>query len=252
MAIATTLIKKNNKIIINNNKVIINSKGNIPRYGLIGEWLFDGNADDTSGNGNDGTRAGNRLPTLANGKDGGANKSYFYDLFFNSGYITFGDPAILQNIQANDFSLSQWIYISKNATNTILGSIWSSYNGAKGVLIREGAGTSKRQLFIVVYFTTTHMVYRTTDILDPYTWYNTVTVFDSSTKTAKIYVDGTEATYGTSQAGSGSLISDIGTDKQIGQLSISNTSQSFYGYNSLNRLYNRVLTQEEITILANE
>src|SRR3972149_11340288 len=46
-----------------------NAAGEVSRTGLVGEWHFDGDAKDTSGNGNDGTIYG---ATFVDGKFGKA------------------------------------------------------------------------------------------------------------------------------------------------------------------------------------
>jgi hypothetical protein len=86
---------------------------NVPNYvptnGLVGWWPFNGNANDESGNGNHGTVNGASLST---DRDGNLNNCYF----FNKNEIKFD---IKNNMFANNFSISGWIYLdslSKNAS----------------------------------------------------------------------------------------------------------------------------------------
>ena len=73
------------------------------RNGLVGEWLFDGNANDTSGNGNNGTVNG---ATLTTDRFGNSNKAYSFDGVDD--YIT--TNSILWDF--NSFTINFWIYIS--------------------------------------------------------------------------------------------------------------------------------------------
>ena len=86
---------------------------NVPNYvptnGLVGWWPFNGNANDESGNGDHGTVNGASLST---DRDGNLNNCYF----FNKNEIKFD---IKNNMFANNFSISGWIYLdslSKNAS----------------------------------------------------------------------------------------------------------------------------------------
>lgn len=223
--------------------------GGIPRDGLIGEWLFSGNADDTSGNGNDGTLSGTTPPILTTGKDGGVDKAYEFE---NKNYITFGDPAILQNIHSSDFSLSLWLNDYTGGISSLLRPYWSSWNGNRGVLFRNVKGTVNTRFRADIQFSTTNMIFESNDCIITSTWTHVVCVFNFTTKTIKLYIDGIEKTFFSQTSGVGNPISDIGTDKQMGLLSIPNQIQFYRGKLSLVRLYNRELTQEGITALYNE
>ena len=74
----------------------------VPTSGLVGYWPFNGNANDESGNGNNGTVNG---ATLTSDRNGIPNRAYNFEglnnyidiLSFNSSKIK------------NDFSISTWI-----------------------------------------------------------------------------------------------------------------------------------------------
>jgi hypothetical protein len=69
----------------------------VPTNGLVGWWPFNGNANDESGNGNNGTVNG---ATLTADRFGNANKAYSFN--GTSNYID------LMNTNYNDFSISGW------------------------------------------------------------------------------------------------------------------------------------------------
>ncbi|MDP2672102.1 MAG: hypothetical protein Q8O68_01165, partial [Candidatus Daviesbacteria bacterium] len=70
--------------------------------GLVGWWKMNGNADDSSGNGNNGTVIG-ATPTI--NKQGEANKAYSFN--GSNNYISMGTSASL-NMDTNDFTISAW------------------------------------------------------------------------------------------------------------------------------------------------
>ncbi|MFM2317270.1 MAG: hypothetical protein RLZZ155_1602, partial [Bacteroidota bacterium] len=70
--------------------------------GLVGYWPFCGNANDESGNGNNGTVNG---ATLTTDRFGNANSAYSFD-GINDGIVVQNNPNILQQ----EYSISIWFY----------------------------------------------------------------------------------------------------------------------------------------------
>ena len=83
----------------------------VPTNGLIGYWPFNGNANDESGNNNNGTVNG---ATLTNDRLGNANKAYAFD-GVNDKIVS----PIINPLQAN-WSVSFW-YSSLNSTSNFQG-----------------------------------------------------------------------------------------------------------------------------------
>jgi hypothetical protein len=76
----------------------------VPTDGLVGWWPFNGNANDESGNGNNGTVNG---ATLTEDRFGNANAAYDYGAV--------NDYVFLDNLEANDsWSLSFWYETPSN------------------------------------------------------------------------------------------------------------------------------------------
>jgi hypothetical protein len=73
----------------------------VPTNGLVGWWPFNGNANDESGNGNNGTVNG---ATLTTDRFGVANKAYSFD------------------------GVDDWFDVSMNQNNAFAVSIWVNYN----------------------------------------------------------------------------------------------------------------------------
>lgn len=86
------------------------------REGLVGEYLFNGSADDTSINGNDGTVNG---ATLTTDRKNNPNTAYSFD-GSNDNIIIPDNPAL--NFATNqDYSISLWVLAS--AQNDLSGTI---------------------------------------------------------------------------------------------------------------------------------
>ena len=103
----------------------------IPTSGLVGWWPFNGNANDESGNGNNGTVNG---ATLTNDRFGNVNKAYSFDGVDD--LINVGNPIQL-SIAISSYSQSAWVFfydtpvsfgsypiVSKRHDNT--GSDWAT------------------------------------------------------------------------------------------------------------------------------
>ncbi len=73
----------------------------IPRDGLVAEYLFNGNANDTSGNNNNGTVNG---ATLTNDRKNKSNEAYYFDGQYDY-IITSLGSALFQN----EFTINLWI-----------------------------------------------------------------------------------------------------------------------------------------------
>ncbi|MEW6087619.1 MAG: LamG domain-containing protein [bacterium] len=84
-------------------KIIVSNRSNIPEEGLVAYYPFNGNADDESGNGNNGIvyRA-----TLINDRFGNGNSAYNFDGKDN--YIRVPNNPNL-NISPNGFTVGLWI-----------------------------------------------------------------------------------------------------------------------------------------------
>jgi gliding motility-associated-like protein len=90
--------------------------------GLVGYWPFCGNANDLSGNGNNGTVNG---ATLTTDRFGNANSAYSFDGL--NDYINVVNPTILNFQPGVNFSVS--FYYNPNSTNTVP-------NGFNGLIAR--------------------------------------------------------------------------------------------------------------------
>ncbi len=102
----------------------------VPTNGLVGYWGFDGNAQDYSGNGNHGTVNG---ATLTADKNGVANKAYNFDGV--NDYIQVNNSSSLQGLT----SISAFIWININS--------W--YNGYFPVLHKSNGSQHGKYAFLL-------------------------------------------------------------------------------------------------------
>jgi hypothetical protein len=86
----------------------------LPANGLVGWWPFNGNANDESGNGNNGTVNG---ATLTTDRFGNAGKAYGFDGLSN--YIEVPDNSTID--LTNQFTIAVWAKINDLNPNSSLG-----------------------------------------------------------------------------------------------------------------------------------
>ena len=210
---------------------------NIPSYvptnGLVGWWPFNGNANDESGNGNHGTVNG---ATLTSDRNGVAGKAYSFD---GNNCINVPNPYTSQS-----FSISIWVNSNEN-------------NISGGTMYHQGVnewGISKSNLNNGIRYISGSVK------LSDYNWYgspgiqlvenvwNHVIVTYTRGDRIKVYIN-------SNLVDSSILIPNLGFwTGWINTASIGayNCSSSFYnGKLDDIAIYNRALTQSEITALYN-
>jgi hypothetical protein len=213
--------------------------GQVPNYvptdGLVGWWPFNGNANDESGNGNNGIVNG---AALTADRFGGMNQAYNFNGISN--YIDVGNPSLLGNNPASytqagwvfffDFS-DAFVFMSKRHDNS--GNDWAT----------PVAGTNGKFIFFAddAFYENAPMAQSNVLIVNQ--WYHVV--FVKSLDNYSIYVDGV-------------LIDNI-TDSHVMGGSNNNLiigaqlAWPEYMKGKLDDIgvWNRALTQEEIIALYN-
>jgi hypothetical protein len=196
-----------------------------------GRWPLDGNGDDVSGNGNNGTLVGS--PSTINGVFAQALS------FSGSAYVEISDSATI-NFGSADFSISFWLNTSSTKTgNTIIEKRSASYVGYD-VTLYSG------RLLLQIADSSGYSNYwnSSSQALNNGQWhFVAITVDRDSTSGIKFYVDA-------------SLVDTFNPTDRPG--SITNTDNLYFGkhrdWSSWNyvggldevKLYNRVLTSGEI------
>ena len=134
----------------------------VPTNGLVGYWPFNGNANDESGNGNNGVVNG---ATLAIDRLGVANKSYYFD---GNDKISLGRLSSLDTLNANkNISYSIWIKAEQNQSSfakmpliTKRQAPWQSAGSTQSYFTLHGGGQdfySRNNKYISYGFVDAHM-----------------------------------------------------------------------------------------------
>ena len=220
------------------------SRNNRLTNGLVGQWSFDGkdmvrNVADTSGQTNHGFLVS--FPATSSvvlqGKIGQAL------MFSGSNYVNVGNASILDYGSTNSFSASAWFKTSDVvSTQVILGKKQTSGTAA-GYMMR----VTSSALQIIIGDGTNTVTANSASTLLPNTWYQGVIVLNRATNLASVYINGVLS--GTPQSISvvGSLSNALAF--RIG--AVNNNVTSWGGSLDDVRVYNRVITQAEITTLYN-
>lgn len=105
--------------------LIIATMAQVPNYvptnGLVGWWPFNGNANDESGNGNNGTVNGAAITT---DRSGNANSAYSFNGTNN--YITLGQNpfTIIDQLDGSDFTISLWFNDNNGGSTYFMNFGW--------------------------------------------------------------------------------------------------------------------------------
>jgi hypothetical protein len=214
----------------------------VPSNGLVGYWPFSGNANDASGNGNNGTING---ATLTTDKSGNLNSAYNFNGQNNN-------IVVPDNITINPslISVSIWVnpavfgpseqYIINKSIDILPGSVNRSW------AIRI---SSDGQLYLEIRVNNTYYLFGSTETLTLNQWNNLVFVYDGST--AKLYKNNIVVI---NQSLPGTL-TNLSYNLSIGNFPHANMPP--YGYFWNGKLddigiWNRALTQSEVTALYNQ
>lgn len=195
--------------------------------GLRGWWRMNGNGNDSSGNGYNGTVSN---ATLTTGQNGSANAAYNFTPA-NSSYISLPDAAALAGDPT--YTISAWYRSGSANAYGILG--WGSWGTSNSVIALRVATIPGFQTY-----------WWANDLNTPFVngfdnqWHQVVTSYDGATM--KTYADGVYINGRTPTAGHNA----VATNMNIGR---TNTAEYFSGVLDDVRLYNRALSDVEIQIL---
>ena len=206
----------------------------VPKTGLVGWWPFNGNANDESGNGNHGTVNGASLTADRNSK---ANSAYNFN---GSNKISVPSNS---SMNFKNFSLS--FYLKSNYT---------TYGGNKlaGII---GKGSNLTNKLLAYIGNTGYIALQCQPIVEQGTgskgvncnnnvWHNIVFTVEAG-GLAKIYINGV---FNNQTSFSSQFFSDNSLPLQFGDID-DNWFSAFIGQLDDIALFNRALTQEEITNL---
>jgi hypothetical protein len=210
---------------------------NVPTTGLVGYWPFCGNANDESGNGNNGTNNG---ATLTTDRFGNSNSAYSFNGTNN--FIELVNSAQLDNM--NDFSISTWYQVNNTSpqfqflvSKDLMGDppngdwdFYVNYNKVKFDITINTNNNSGTQ----------------NSLIEPNTWNHALITRNSLSGLINIYINGVLENSFTGYIGPYSNTQKMNFGRQ------GSSNQHFLnGKLDDIGIWNRALTQEEITNLYN-
>ena len=198
----------------------------VPTDGLVGYWPFDGNANDESGNGNNGVVNG---ATLTSDRFGNNNSAYSFD--GNTNYIDIANSPELE-LTDSDYSISLWVYFNSTGSDLI-----SKRDGSSG---GGYSLTTNSTEYFVWHWSNNSGALSSYNFSE---WANVTSVYTENLQELKLYVNG--ILLNTTSLQSVSANSGI---LRFGGDAFLNT----YWHNGMMDdigIWNRPLTQEEITTL---
>lgn len=223
----------------------------IPSLGLVSYWPFDGNANDLSGNNNNGNVNG-AIPAID--RFGNPNKCYSFNGL--SSYIEVPNSSTIDMPDNQDFSISYWIKTNA-ANNNGIPLVKTNYGSWNGYLFfaentNSGYCNSAGQLSFYVGASAQGDACANTGICsDNANWYYITGIHKSSSKQTFLYVNG--VLQNDIGAKASSAVTNNLKNLYFGACYTgSSYVQFFNGFLDGVRFYNRILTQTEITALYNE
>lgn len=207
--------------------------------GLVAYYPFNGNANDESGNGHDGTVTG---ATLAEDRFGNADSAYYFDGIDDR--IDLPDEVL--NFERTDaYSKSFWIKTTDgDLRNNIIAKMTASLD-ARGINVVLANGVLRVQL--INHNTGANRIrVDGTTVLSDDQWHHVVVTYDglSSAAGVRLYVDGHPEIV--------TVVHDTLTDtilnSQTPTIGSRNTAYDYYYQGTIDdvRIYNRVLTEQQV------
>ncbi|MHC4158324.1 MAG: LamG-like jellyroll fold domain-containing protein [Planctomycetota bacterium] len=169
-------------------------------------------------------------------------------------YVTIDSPDGLDNLPLDDMTVCGWIY-DEYSTGTTWGTIMGCYADNNGWSFRtfSDANGDRSLHFQAPHSAGDYSKWATSwssdGTITSNTWHHVAAVWDASTKTAKLYIDGSEPTYQDIIVGVGAYNSDASRNKEIGRIPHVGGGQYFDGLLDEVLIYKSALSSDEISQL---
>ncbi len=225
----------------------------VPTNGLVGYWPFNGNANDESGNGNNGTVNG---ATLTTDRNGNANSSYYFNGINNYIQVPFSNT--LNSIQ-NGITMSAWVLMQGGtgaSTPPRVIELRGAYGngGDAGFVMLAQDNSNISRTFEVRWhndFGNNNISISPTNSINSLSWQHILFTADGSTATGKFYLNGILINNNSSMPYQGIINSCNYNNNPLIIGAETNLLGMWGGKIDDIAIYNRALTQEEITSLYN-
>ncbi|RDB05902.1 LamG domain-containing protein [Runella aurantiaca] len=158
----------------------------LPTNGLIASYSFNGNANDESGNGNNGTVYG---ATLVANRFGQADKAYYFDGVSN--YINCGNNSALAPTSGQPMSVSVWVkpsFITVDPYTRVICSKGVAYQPSNANFYGGINYTQPTKFVFKQNNAINHTITSGEYNLDQ--WYHLVMVFQEGANNSKLYING--------------------------------------------------------------
>jgi hypothetical protein len=224
----------------------------VPTNGLVAWWPFNGNANDQSGNGNNGTVSG---ATLTTDRFGDLNNAYSFNNSGNGNYITVPNSASF-NFNG-DISFSIWVKASTSQQPvatwlmkftgptpfTGFSASFSTPTQSSGNAARWDLGNGNINQYNFTYASTYG------GVVKDGTWRHVVGTFSNNIQS--LYVDGILVDTTLTPNGYGANSNPLIIGKDTYTYCCNNPPRNYNGLLDDIAIWNRALTQQEITNLFN-
>jgi len=226
--------------------IIINTFSSINiSYGLIAYYPFTGNANDSSGFGNNGIVSGS---TLTSDRFNKLSSAYYFNGVSNYIKINNNSKMMLQP----DATISVWIYMENGGCNPRVLESNSTNNinngmGGGGYAIYTNGSSNTTRTITTAFGTSTAGVGNTSFSFSAKAWHHIALIVYSANKVGFLYIDGALQSQVTGLPFT--TIDYNSSDLYIGNIN-PNRCDWFGGKIDDLRLYNRALNETEITYLA--
>lgn len=225
------------------------AQAQIPTTGLNAHWPFDGNANDISGNNNNGTIF-NAVP--ANDRFGNPNRAYAFN--GTSSHIDVLNSTTVNMPNTQNFSFAFWVKFRGNSTNIqVIGKHLSgSFNGYFFFAKSSNPGycnTPGMMSYYIASGASGDACANNPIANDTTNWYFITGMHNAQLNATYLYVNAVLQNDVGSKSGSSSNSEDL----YFGAAKNGNNYFAYFdGYLDGVRIYNRLLTQAEIISLYNE
>lgn len=206
-------------------------------------YPFNGNANDESGNGHDGTVYGS---TLANDRFGNSNSSYEFDGINNWIEVPHSDDIDFNNNEGDEYSAICWIKTTDSVSEygRIITKHESDGNWDPGYLLSITYG--QLHMHFETISATQHLMITGSNV-DDGQWHQLGFTLNASLNELKLYLDGTLEASANISDGSSSNTFPLSIGSRNGT-----PGSWFEGYIDDVRIYNVALEPEEIDALYHE
>lgn len=221
----------------------------VPSNGLVGWWPFNGNANDLSGNGNNGVVNG---ATLTADRFGNSGQAYSFNGTNN--YISISNNS---QLNPNSITINLWLKANSLPTNLNEGAFslvskWYNLSNCSTLsdayILNLGKVNNNNEIISATNLYSQSTLYSNSNIIDYVNVWNNITFVHDNINGGKIYINGVLIS-------SNNIVGNICSTSNNVFFGVTQNLGTFWRFLNGNLddigIWNRALTQQEITNLYN-